>query len=127
MTTARDFRSKFPKAVKDLIKHHKEGGCIYFPLGNADHKDWAIVIGWQPSEDPDDEYCYDGFRLAAKLAYQPDNSMLQCDFDVDWLLPINDEGDVDDTVMIELYPNANLDAVAKEIWRSAQTYEEIWR
>ena len=38
----------------------------------------------------------EGCHLEAKLGYQPDNSIMQCDYDIDWLMPYSPDGDVDD-------------------------------
>lgn len=51
---------------------------------------WAICAVWLDLEGKDD------WIVHAKIAYQPTNSLLQCDYDVDWTMPtIN--GWVDDT------------------------------
>ena len=45
--------------------------------------------------------------MAAKVAYQPHNSIMQCDYDVDWTMPYDEEtGDVWDTD-ITVYLNDN--------------------
>ena len=125
MISKTEFIESFDENVKQLWNNREVGGCIYYTLNTDDKNTYALVIGWQPTEDPDDEYCDKGFRLATKFGYQPRNSMMQCDFDVDWLLPTTDEGDVDDNLLIELYPGMILPSVAEEIWNRAQDYDNI--
>ena len=38
----------------------------------------------------------DDWKLYAKLAYQPTNSLMQ-EYDIDWLMPTDENGEVDDT------------------------------
>lgn len=62
-------------------------GCAYYIIETTKINNYALVIGF----DDEDE-------LSIKLAFQPRNSLLQCDFDIDWLMPYNDEtGEVWDT------------------------------
>lgn len=80
---------------------------------NTDDKrnNWAIVLGWRDGHDENDhccQYSVGEYHLCAKLAYQPSNSIMQCDYDIDWTMPYNEEtGDVDDNeVYICCYDDA---------------------
>ena len=90
--------------ITDIIRQIPEkkeySGCWYWTLGNIGSYTFAVVMGWEPGyeDDPDDPLCDENHHLAIKLACQPDNSAMQCDFDVDWEMPYDPEtGDVDDT------------------------------
>lgn len=100
----------FSNAVSNM-KRTKCDGTYYWPLGTDDNgNDWAIVLGWSDGFDErESDDCTDGtWRLCAKLAYQPWNSIMQCDYDRDWLMPYNEEnGEVDDNE-VSIYPNTNL-------------------
>ena len=65
-------------------------GCCWYPLMYTNRVVWAIVVGWTNFCD-DDEIC-------AKIACQPLNSLLQCDFDVDWNQLVLEDGRVKDTI-----------------------------
>ena len=81
---ARDIRS----GIEWLIE---EGtGCCWYPLMYTKHVVWAIVVGWSRFCD-EDEIC-------AKIACQPLNSLLQCDFDVDWNQLVFEDGEVKNTI-----------------------------
>lgn len=88
-----------------------ENGTYYWLLGTDDAaNNWAIVLGWNDGfEANETDDCTDGtWRLCSKLAYQPKNSIMQCDYGIDWIMPYNEEtGDVDDTE-ISIYPNINM-------------------
>ena len=82
------------------MAQHKEG-CYHWWLETDNNgNNWAIVLGWQDGyeEDDTDELSDGTWHLAAKVAYQPHNSIMQCDYDVDWTMPYDEEtGDVWDT------------------------------
>lgn len=73
-------------ALKNFLKHTlvqgKFDGCAYHYLD--DH--YAVVLAW------DDEY-----GLMGKIAFNCDD--LQCDYDIDWLLPLTKSEEV---VYVEL-------------------------
>ena len=91
-------------------------GTYYWYLGTDNNRnDWAIVLGYQ-------DYDGDGNKLYAKLAFQPSNSIMQCDYDIDWLMPYDkDTGEVYDNEM-SVYSSED----AKEIvtWL-LKCYEEL--
>ena len=75
-------------------------GCYIYRLGNIGDHCFAIVTGWAPGyeHDENDPFEHEGWHKAIKLGCQPYNSIMQCDFDVDWEMPYDpDTGDVDDT------------------------------
>lgn len=76
-----------------------ECGCCYLWLVRDDKdRDWAIVMGWQDGFDESDNGFYQlgTWNICAKIAYQSHNSIMQCDYDIDWLMPVcNEYGDVD--------------------------------
>ena len=72
--------SQFKVAIEHLLATEYMGTYFWY-LEPSDRKNaWAIVLGWK-----DDGYGMED--LHAKLAYQPTNSMMQCDYDIDWLMP----------------------------------------
>ena len=113
---------KLRLAVANMRRTH-ESGTYSWHLGQ-DNKgnDWAIVLGWRDGFDADEvDDCADGtYRLCTKLAYQPSNSLMQCDYDVDWMMPYDeDTGEVDVTEFV-ITPTTNLEAELKwllDIWK----------
>lgn len=116
---------KFISAVEDM-KKTKCDGTYHWMLGRDDNdNDWAIVLGWADGFDKvENDDCTDGtWRLCVKLAYQPWNSMLQCDYDIDWTMPYDEEsGEVDDTE-ISIYPNTNLEECIDWLLEQYKRYE----
>lgn len=117
---------QFTEAVKRMKQTH-ENGTYHWNLDVYNHNQWAIVLGWADGfeEDPNDE-CMDGtYRICAKLAFQPTNSMLQCDYDIDWLMPYDENtSEVDDTE-ISIYPESNLENIIYYLLGQYESYEKL--
>lgn len=73
---------------------------------NDKENNWAMVFGWGSDEPTSSLY--------GKIAYQPKNSLMQ-DYNIDWLMPINDNGEVDDTE-ISIVTTADIDYLTKQ-WK----------
>lgn len=88
---------EFANAVNDLEKTH-DYATYYWVLGTDDNDNrWAIVLSWSDSYE----------AICTKLAYQPNNSIMS-DYDIDWLMPYDEEsGEVYDTEL-SLYSNVNI-------------------
>ena len=103
-------------------------GTYHWYLGQDDNNnDWAIVLGWQDGyeEDKNDDCMQDTWRICLKLAYQSSNSMLQCDYDIDWLLPYNPKtGDVYETEY-SIYPNSDIALYVHYLLRDAVEFKII--
>ena len=109
------------------MKTYREG-TYYWKLDvDSNGNQWAIVLGWQDGYEEDEtDDCTDGtWRLCAKLAYQPVNSMMQCDYDIDWLMPYNEEtGEVDDNEL-SIYPDSDASKIIDWLLKCYETYEEV--
>jgi hypothetical protein len=88
-------RAWFVKSALEALKT-REAGCWYRVLEDPENRypdeTWALVIGWLP-----DGEALDGYSAYAGVKTQPSNSVMRCDFDVDWQSPLCDDGSVDDT------------------------------
>jgi len=82
-------RDKIISIAKSALKSNERNGTWYYKLQRKDNKLWAICFAWMDYENNDE------WNLYGKVAYQPTNFLLQCDYDVDWLYPITDEGECD--------------------------------
>lgn len=115
---------EFINAVEDM-KQTKFNGTYHWILGgDEDNNDWAIVLGWSDGYEPNEnDDCMDGtYSLCAKIAYQPNNSLMQCDYDVDWLMPYNEEtGEVDETE-ITIFSGCDLEWVVNWLLECYSTY-----
>ena len=101
---------EFMNAVEDM-KKTKYNGTYHWILGrDKNNNDWAIVLGWADGFDKrENDSCTDGtWRLCAKVGYQPYNSLMQCDYDWDWLMPYDEETKEVDNTEIPIYPNTDL-------------------
>lgn len=86
------------KQAVDFLLKEKEG-CYFKPLkiDNGNNK-WGIVIGWGAGFDEQEKTSFsDGeYRICSKIAYN--DSALQCDYDIDFVMPYDKEtGEVYDT------------------------------
>lgn len=111
------------EAANYLADHKEQGGCFRFNTVEMDdkgiNKNVSIVLGWTDGFDENDvdkdKYQSDTWRLAVKVGYQPVNSMMQCDYDVDFNQVYDKEtGDVYDTEIC-LYPDSDFEKVANDI------------
>ena len=98
-------RYELVKRFEDAVNHMTtlKEGCYFWWLDTDNNRnDWAIVLGWADGfeeYDNEEDVLLDGtWHLCAKIAYQPHNSIMQCDYDIDWIMPYDEEsGDVWDT------------------------------
>lgn len=104
MTNLKDMKKITLDELREDIKwlDEQKCGCCYHKVAWTDKGTYlAIVVGWDDgfTEAPAGTPMADGtWRICAKVAYQHSNNVMQCDFDVDWLMPYDkDTGDVDDT------------------------------
>lgn len=115
---------EFIEAVAEMRRTHGYG-TYYWIIGEDDKGNtWAIVLGWQDGYEPEpDDDCMDGkWRICAKLAYQPNNSIMQCDYDVDWLMPYDEETmEVYDNE-VSIYPNTDLQGVVNWLLECYDSY-----
>lgn len=117
---------EFKEAVMDMRKNHHNGTYHWYLHTDEKNNDWAIVLGWQDGfeEDETDDCMYGTYRLCSKLAYQPHNSMLQCGYDIDWLMPYNEKtGEVDDNEL-SIYPNTDLEGIIDWLLKCYESYTE---
>lgn len=125
MLTKQKFLKQFTKAVEDMTTRVEKSGTYFWELDiDDDENDWAFVLGWQDGfdEEPDDPFTDGTWRLCVKLAFQSNRSVMQCDYDIDWLMPYDEEtGDVDDTE-VSLYQDSNLEFEVDWLWKQ---YERI--
>ena len=115
---------EFVNAIDNMRKTH-ENGTYHWILGtDEDDNNWAIVLGWLDGFEADEtDDCMDGtWRLCTKLAYQPCNSLMQCDYDIDWLMPYNEEtGEVDDNE-ISIYSDTNVEETIDWLLKCYSSY-----
>ena len=88
-------RAWFIKSALEAL-NTREAGCWYHVFEDTENRypdeTWALVIGWLP-----DGEALDGYSAYAGIKTQPSNSVMRCDFDVDWQSPLYADGSVDDT------------------------------
>lgn len=114
-------------AIKEMKETHNNGTYHWKLSVDNKRNQWAIVLGWQDGyeEEPEDD-CTDGtWRLCAKLAYQPTNSIMQCDYDIDWLMPYDEEtGEVDNNE-VSIYSDSNAREVVDWLLKCYERYSEV--
>ena len=103
--------------LQDIEGLRKEGtGCLYYTMDTNDKENrWAITFGFMPdftNNENDDDY----WLVCGKIAYQPRNSIMQCDFDVDWLLPWNEANNEVETEDVEITSKDDVELLLNE-WK----------
>ena len=117
---------QFSKAITEMRRTHGNGTYHWNLAVDDNNNQWAIVLGWQDGYEVDEtDDCTDGtWRLCAKLAYQPINSIMQCDYDIDWLMPYDEEtGEVYDTEL-SVYSPSDSESVVNWL---LECYEDIFK
>ena len=117
--------NEFTKAVEHM-KATKFDGTYFWHLNTDDSgNDWAIVLGWSDGYEPDEnDDCMDGtYRLCAKIAYQPSNSAMQCDYDLDWTMPYDEETGETDYTEIAIYSDDSIDRIYSWLLTCYLTYD----
>lgn len=82
-------RDKIIVIANDALNSSERSGTWYYKLQRNDGKLWAICFAWMDYDSTGKD------KLYGKVAYQPTNSLMQCDYDIDWLYPTFDNGDCD--------------------------------
>ena len=122
-----ELTEKISKAIKEMRSSH-DNGTYYWYLGQDDNNnDWAIVLGWQDGyeEDKNDDCTNGTWRICMKLAFQSSNSMLQCDYDIDWLLPYNPKTNEVYETEYSIYHNSNIALYVHYLLRDAVDFKII--
>lgn len=131
-----DYIKGFLTNVEKMRNTEKDGTYFWYFAENAEGSDgkdydWAIVLGWTydgddfTEEDEKEKSFDDGYRLCAKIGFQPSNSIMQCDFDMDWLLPFDKKsGEVEESDFF-IYDSSDLNDIAESLWKLAEEYKGV--
>lgn len=117
--------TSFERAMKEMGQDKTLGTYVWKLDEDDNGNQWAIVLGWRNvgEEDLENEYADGTYWPFAKLAYQPSNSIMQCDYDIDWLMPYDEETkEVDDNEIA-----VNQDTSAKEVVDTLLEYYQEYR
>lgn len=104
---------EFTEAVQEMRRTHGSGTYWWWLGEDNKGNNWAIVLGWADGFEkyPNDDNLDGTWRICAKCAYQSKNNVMQCDYDIDWDMPYDEEtGEVDDNE-IPIYPDTDLEKV----------------
>ena len=85
-----ELKQKFKEFLQGAIDNEDHESTWFLVLETHNGKRWALVAAWMDYDDTDD------WKLYAKLAYQPTNSLMQ-EYDIDWLMPTDENGECNDT------------------------------
>lgn len=101
-----ELKDKITKQCLSAVERFKKeplalNSTFTVSLPSQDDNDWAVVFGWTDGfeEATEKSWYEDGeSRLCCKLGFQPDNSAMQCDYDIDWDMPYDEStGEVCDS------------------------------
>ena len=85
-----ELKQRIKEFLQEVIDNEDRESTWFLDLETHNGKRWALVAAWMDYDNTDD------WKLYAKLAYQPTNSLMQ-EYDIDWLMPTDENGEVDDT------------------------------
>ena len=96
--TVKQLAMQMKNGVKALYEE-KCGCCHWWLLEDDKHRRWSIVIGWSDGFDKNEEgYFSDGtWQICSKIAYEDEFNAMQTDFDWDFTMPFDENGEVYDT------------------------------
>lgn len=92
---------QFKNAIDTMLNGYIDG-VSYIPLSKTDDgKTIALVLGYELGYNDGEDYQVkvgnNTYTLCGKIAINIDD--LQCDYDYDWYMPSNKDGDIYDTDM----------------------------
>ena len=92
---------QFKNAIDTMLNGYIDG-VSYIPLSKTDDgKTIALVLGYELGYNDGEDYQVkvgtETYTLCGKIAVNIDD--LQCDYDFDWYMPSNKDGDIYDTSM----------------------------
>jgi len=90
---AKAIKGKDLKGCVDWLMAEKCGCCHFHLLTDDKGRKWSVVVGWSDGfEENEEDYFSDGtYQICTKIAYQESNNIMQCDFDIDFTMPYNEE------------------------------------
>lgn len=133
MTKSYVTEDKLKKAIEYLRANKGKQICYRWKVcaNTEDSKNIYIVLGWKEIPDEPskykDKYYYNGYRLAVKVGYQPSNSVMQCDYDIDFGLPCFTNGEVIVDCEGVIYKSTNFSRLVYEMNNSASWVIKNWK
>lgn len=98
----------------DLQKSHE--GCWHLRFAWDDNYVYSVCMGWTTGDDK--------AVIACKIGRQTHNNCMQCDLDIDFEMPYNEETDDVDDTWREVSAEEDWDTLAKELRSDAR---RIWK
>ena len=102
------------KTVAEFVKWLKEedSGCCHFNVFNTEKYLMHICVGWHDTGD--------GWKIYWKIGMETYQNAMQCDFDVDFIMPYDEEGNVYDTCTEIVEDEIDWDVLAEEMNTTAE-------
>lgn len=107
-----------------LTERPDEGGCCHLEYASDDRYRYSVCMGWADAYDTPDG---PRWAVAWKIGRQTHNNIMQCDIDVDFEMPYDeDTGEVDDTWrLVDQY--RSWAALAREMREEARRVFRTWK
>lgn len=87
-----NIRNDLIALIHEALSKPNDIGTWYIELDVINGNRWAIALSWMDFDNTNE------YKLYAKVAYQTINSIMQCDYDIDWTIPYDEgSGYVNDT------------------------------
>lgn len=112
----------------EWLKEENCGCCRKYLLTDDDDNDWYILMGWSDGYDESDNGKWQSgtFKINTKIGYQPSNSLMQTDLDIDFNCPYDKETDEVDDTNWTLSEEPDWDKLANELNDVAKRVINRW-
>lgn len=92
-------KKEFEKDIKKMVRDKNWGVWSYPLVALDDGRELCLVVGWEEGHDKGEKFQREEngkiYTLCGQVAINIDD--LQCDYNMDWYMPCNEDGDVYDT------------------------------
>ena len=119
--------SDVKSTINSMLKNGVNSGTYWITLDKINGVEWALVFAWVDDFDKEEntEYKRDTYRICGKIAFN--DSSMQSDYDLDWLMPYYKNGEVaftDNSIECENDINHAVSYWDKE-WEAIKNNEEL--
>lgn len=119
--------SDVKSTINSMLKNGVNSGTYWITLDKINGIEWALVFAWVDDFDKEEntEYKRDTYRICGKIAFN--DSYMQSDYDLDWIMPYFKGGEVaftDNSIECEDDINHAVSYWDKE-WEAIKNNEEL--
>ena len=97
--TETEIKTKIKEQIEYLRDSRAFSTTCWVELCKTEYVTWAVVLGWvdgYETKDKDSDYVFSTLRICGKVASLRNNSVMS-EYDIDWLMPADEDGEIIDT------------------------------